>query len=88
MTNINTYINIIIKFMVLLGTINYYEVKMIDNYYNVEEASKILRVKRLTVRRWCKSGLLEARKIGKQWLIREDELNLYNNDNMSRRDKK
>ena len=50
---------------------------MSTNYYNVEEAAKILRVKRITIRRWCKSGLLNAKKIGKQWLIEEDELNIF-----------
>ncbi len=73
--------------MVLFDTINCNEVKMIANYYNVEEAAKTLRVKRLTVRRWCKSGLLNAKKIGKQWLIKEDELNLFKDDDIRKKEK-
>ena len=69
--------------MILLVLISFYEVKMITNYYNVEEAAKILRVKRITIRRWCKSGLLNAKKIGKQWLITEDALNIFESDNVN-----
>ncbi|MCJ7665929.1 MAG: helix-turn-helix domain-containing protein [Actinobacteria bacterium] len=68
--------------MILLGIINYFKVKMIANYYNVEEAAEILRVKKITIRRWCKSGLLNAKKIGKKWLIEEDELNLFKVDDV------
>ncbi len=57
--------------MILYRLLSYYKVKMITNYYNVAEAAKILRVERITIRRWCKSGLLNARKIGKQWLIED-----------------
>jgi excisionase family DNA binding protein len=56
---------------------------MITNYYNVEEAAKILRVKRITIRRWCKSGSLNAKKIGKQWLITEDSLNIFNSNDVN-----
>jgi len=56
---------------------------MITNYYNVEEAAKILRVKRITIRRWCKSGLLNARKLGKQWLIAEDAINIFKSNDVS-----
>jgi len=69
--------------MILLVLINYYEVNMITNYYNVEEAAKILRVKRITIRRWCKSGLLNAKKIGKQWLITEDTLNIFKSNDVN-----
>lgn len=61
---------------------------MIANYYNVAEAAKTLRVKRITIRRWCKSGLLNAKKIGKQWLIAEDELNIFKSKEMSTGEKK
>ena len=66
--------------MILLVTVSCYEVEMIANYYNVEEAAKIFRVKKITIRRWCKSGLLNAKKIGKNWLIPENELILFKND--------
>jgi excisionase family DNA binding protein len=61
---------------------------MNTNYYNVAEAAKILRVKRITIRRWCKSGLLNAKKIGKQWLIEEDELNIFESKKASAVEKK
>ncbi len=56
---------------------------MNTNYYNVEEAAKILRVKRITIRRWCKSGMLNAKKIGKQWLIAENELIIFKDNDIS-----
>ena len=33
-------------------------------YYKVREVSKILRVKPVTIRKWCKSGLIKAKKMG------------------------
>jgi len=35
------------------------------NYYKVGEVSKIFKVNPVTVRRWCKSGKVRARKRGK-----------------------
>jgi excisionase family DNA binding protein len=58
---------------------------MITNYYNVEESAKILRVTKITIRRWCKSGLLKAKKMGKKWLIPEEELILFKNESLDRR---
>ncbi len=54
---------------------------MITNYYKVDEASRILKVKPITIRRWCKSGLLKAKKLGKSWFIPEQELILFNEEN-------
>jgi excisionase family DNA binding protein len=63
--------------MVLFNIFSNFEVKMIMKYYNVEEAASVLRVTKTTIRRWCKSGMLNSKKIGKKWLIEEDELNLF-----------
>jgi excisionase family DNA binding protein len=54
---------------------------MITNYYKVDEASRILKVKPITIRRWCKSGLLKAKKLGKSWFIPEQELILFKEEN-------
>ena len=50
---------------------------MITNYYKVDEVSKILKLKPITIRRWCKSRLLKAKKLGKSWFIPEQELILF-----------
>lgn len=42
--------------------------------------AKILKVKPTTIRRWCKSGMLRAKKIGKSWYIPEEELILFKNE--------
>jgi excisionase family DNA binding protein len=50
---------------------------LISNLYKVKEVAEILKVKPITIRRWCKSGILRAKKIGKSWYIPEDELILF-----------
>jgi len=47
------------------------------NYYKVGEVSKIFRVNQVTVRRWCKSGKIKAKKVGKSWYIHRDEVILF-----------
>ncbi|WP_081978095.1 helix-turn-helix domain-containing protein [Campylobacter sputorum] len=47
--------------------------------YNVEEVAKILKISVITVRRYIKSGVLEAFKYpnGRVWLIDENALNKF-----------
>jgi len=40
----------------------------------VPEAARLISQPPASVRGWCADGRLPARKIGKQWLIRLDEL--------------
>lgn len=49
-------------------------------YFKVDEVSKIFKVKPVTVRRWCKSGIFKAKKIGKSWYIPRAEIVLINED--------
>ena len=42
---------------------------------SVEEMTRILKVSRATVQRWCHSGELPAVKIGKSYRIRRYDLN-------------
>jgi len=51
-----------------------------NSFYKVIEISKIFKVKPITIRRWCKSGKIKAKKIGKNWYIHEDDLFLPNNN--------
>jgi excisionase family DNA binding protein len=53
---------------------------LISSLYRVKEVAKILKVKPTTIRRWCKSGMLRAKKIGKSWYIPEEELILFKNE--------
>ena len=59
---------------------------MITNYFNVEEAAKILRVTKITMRRWCTSGLIKAKIIGKKWLIPEEELILFKDESIDNKE--
>jgi len=45
------------------------------SYYNVGELVEILKVSSFTIREYLKAGKLKGRKIAKQWLVSEEELN-------------
>lgn len=40
----------------------------------VEEAADLLKVSKVTIRRWCADGKLPAFKIGREWRINKLEL--------------
>ena len=46
-----------------------------DQYYSIEEVSKILKVAYLTVYRWIQKDKLKAYKVGKQYRIKKVDLN-------------
>lgn len=45
-----------------------------DEYYSIEEVSKMLKVAYLTVYRWVRAKKLLAVKAGKQYRIRKSDL--------------
>lgn len=45
-----------------------------DKYVSLEEASKYLDVKPVTLRSWIKANKVPAHKIGKQWKFKKSEL--------------
>ena len=45
-----------------------------EQYYTIEEVSKMLKVAYLTVYRWIQSGRLTSKKAGKQYRIRKEDL--------------
>jgi len=47
------------------------------NYYNVYELVEILKVSSFTIREYLKAGKLRGRKIAKQWLVSEEELDEF-----------
>lgn len=51
-----------------------------EQYYSIEEVSKILKVAYLTVYRWIKDGKLKAIKAGKQYRIERFELDRFMNN--------
>ena len=44
---------------------------------SVEEVTRILKISRATVQRWCRDGKLPAAKIGKSYRIRREDLDLW-----------
>jgi len=41
----------------------------LTRYLTVEEAAQMYHVSNETVRRWCRTGVLQAKRIAKRWLI-------------------
>jgi excisionase family DNA binding protein len=46
-------------------------------YYTLEEIAKMLKVHRETIRRYIRKGDLKAARIGKEYRIREYDLNRF-----------
>lgn len=50
-----------------------------EQYYSIEEVSKMLKVAYLTVYRWIQTKRLVALKAGKQYRIKKEDLNSFIN---------
>lgn len=48
-----------------------------EQYYSIEEVAKLLKVAYLTVYRWIQDGKLKAYKAGKQYRIKNTELQKF-----------
>lgn len=48
-----------------------------DQYYTIEEVAKMLKVVYLTVYRWIQSGKLTAYKAGKQYRVKQIDLDKF-----------
>src|SRR5918992_5685513 len=44
---------------------------------DVDDVAEYLGVEQTTVQRWCREGSMPAMKIGKEWRIRRDALDLF-----------
>jgi len=53
---------------------------MENTYYSVEELSEILKLHPKTVRRFIREGKITGRKIGRSWMVHEEELKRYMRD--------
>ncbi len=49
---------------------------VMEKIYTPEMAAEMLHVSTLTLRKWLRSGQLTGVKIGRQWRIRESDLDL------------
>jgi len=48
-----------------------------ERLYRVSEVARMLNVSSVAVRKWIKSGRLKAKRVGKLWMIPEDELKRF-----------
>jgi len=57
-----------------------------DELLSVEEMTRILKVGRATVQRWCHNRELPAVKIGKSYRVRRDDLDEWYERKLAERD--
>ena len=50
-----------------------------EQYYSIEEVAEMLKVVYMTVYRWIQGGKLEAVKAGKQYRIKQSQLDKFLN---------
>ena len=50
------------------------EISLEDEFYTIEELSKLLKVEHKTIRRAKKRGEIKAMKLGKQWRIKKSDI--------------
>jgi excisionase family DNA binding protein len=55
----------------------------LEQLYTLDEVARILRVHRLTARRYITTGLLPAAKMGRAWRVRGADLEAFINSRMS-----
>ena len=48
-----------------------------EKFYTIEEVAQMLKVAYLTVYRWVRSGKLKAARAGKQYRIRQSDLDNF-----------
>ena len=48
-----------------------------ERLYKVSEVARMLNVSTVAVRKWIKAGKLKAKRVGKLWMIPEDELKRF-----------
>jgi len=49
------------------------------NYYSVNDMVKLLSLTPVTIRTLLREGKIKGKKVGKRWLVREEELQKYLN---------
>ena len=52
---------------------------MEEEFYSPQDVAKTLKVAYMTVYRWIRSGKLKSYKAGKQYRIRQQDLNIFIN---------
>ena len=59
---------------------------MENRFYTIDQVAEILDIHHKTVRKFIKEGKLKANKVGKQWRISQDDLDIFMGDKESNRD--
>jgi excisionase family DNA binding protein len=58
---------------------NYINYMSLDSYITIKEICQSLKVKKLTVYRWIKSGKLQAIKVGKSYRVTQQQIDNFIN---------
>lgn len=48
-----------------------------DEFYNIDDICKLLRVSKITVYRWLKARKLTGYKIGRAWLFKKSDIEKF-----------
>lgn len=59
---------------------------MENRFYTIDQVAEILDIHHKTVRKFIKEGKLKANKVGKQWRISQDDLDIFTGDKETTRD--
>jgi excisionase family DNA binding protein len=51
-----------------------YKKQALDVLFSVSYCAEYLHVSEKTIRKWCATGILPARKVGKFWRVRKGDL--------------
>lgn len=52
-----------------------------SDYISTKEIARIYNIDEETARRWCRTGKVEAKRIGKRWFIKADSHIIEENKN-------
>ena len=61
---------------------------MENRFYTIDQVAEILDIHHKTVRKFIKEGKLKANKVGKQWRISQEDLDIFTGDKETTRDNK
>jgi excisionase family DNA binding protein len=59
----------------------------LDGFMNTEDIAKVLRKNIATIQRWCRDGELPAAKLGRTYMVRKKDFEVWYKEKMPKRHK-
>jgi len=54
-----------------------------DEFLNTDEIAKVLKKNVATIQRWCREGLLPAARLGRTYMVRKSDFEIWYKDRMN-----